>query len=220
MHHGPQDVGARDEGAHHAVVGEVAGRIGFDPWLHTKREIDGIRAALPAHIELVPCDNLIDRIWNDRPAPPQAPARAHPMELAGESSETKRTRIAASLAPAQACVLTLPDSICWLLNIRGADIPRNPVKEMRRDRDQVVGEIIVGIVQGWHLVARAKKKHGRPRAGLAKPPEPKIEQGVYVSSMDGSIALPAVPAFDVEKDAASSPTWPPLKDSSWLLDVR
>lgn len=109
------------------MQGEVAGRIGFDPWLHTKREIDGIRAALPAHIELVPCDNLIDRIWNDRPAPPQAPARAHPMELAGESSETKRTRIAASLAPAQACVLTLPDSICWLLNIRGADIPRNPV---------------------------------------------------------------------------------------------
>ncbi len=109
------------------MQGEVAGRIGFDPWLHTKREIDGIRAALPAHIELVPCNNLIDRIWNDRPAPPQAPARAHPMELAGESSETKRTRIAASLAPAQACVLTLPDSICWLLNIRGADIPRNPV---------------------------------------------------------------------------------------------
>ena len=109
------------------MQGEVAGRIGFDPWLHTKREIDGIRAALPAHIELVPCDNLIDRIWNDRPAPPQAPARAHPMELAGESSETKRTRIAARLAPARACVLTLPDSICWLLNIRGADIPRNPV---------------------------------------------------------------------------------------------
>ena len=109
------------------MQGEVAGRIGFDPWLHTKREIDGIRAALPAHIKLVPCNNLIDRIWNDRPAPPQAPARAHPMELAGETSETKRTRIAASLAPARACVLTLPDSICWLLNIRGADIPRNPV---------------------------------------------------------------------------------------------
>jgi len=109
------------------MQGEIAGRIGFDPWLHTKREIDGIRAALPTHIELVPCDNLIDRIWNDRPAPPQAPARAHPIEFAGESSEAKRTRIAASLAPARACVLTLPDSICWLLNIRGADIPRNPV---------------------------------------------------------------------------------------------
>jgi Xaa-Pro aminopeptidase len=109
------------------MQGEIAGRIGFDPWLHTKREIDGIRAALPAHIELVPCNNLIDRIWHDRPAPPQAPARAHPIEFAGESSEAKRTRIAASLAPARACVLTLPDSICWLLNIRGADIPRNPV---------------------------------------------------------------------------------------------
>ena len=27
----------------------------------------------------------------------------------------------------KAAVITLPDSICWLLNIRGSDIPRNPV---------------------------------------------------------------------------------------------
>ncbi|MBC2836744.1 L,D-transpeptidase [Paragemmobacter straminiformis] len=30
-------------------------------------------------------------------------------------------------------------------------------------------------------------------AGLAKPPEPKLAQGVYVSSMDGTFKLPAVP---------------------------
>ena len=24
-------------------------------------------------------------------------------------------------------MITLPDSLCWLLNIRGADVPRNPV---------------------------------------------------------------------------------------------
>ncbi|AWB48066.1 L,D-transpeptidase [Gemmobacter aquarius] len=34
-------------------------------------------------------------------------------------------------------------------------------------------------------------------AGLAKPPEPKIEQGVYVSSMDGRFTLPAVPVEKV-----------------------
>jgi lipoprotein-anchoring transpeptidase ErfK/SrfK len=34
-------------------------------------------------------------------------------------------------------------------------------------------------------------------AGLAKPPEPKIEQGVYVSAMDGAIKLPAIPVEKV-----------------------
>jgi Xaa-Pro aminopeptidase len=29
----------------------------------------------------------------------------------------------------RAAVITLPDSLCWLLNIRGADVPRNPVMQ-------------------------------------------------------------------------------------------
>ncbi len=34
-------------------------------------------------------------------------------------------------------------------------------------------------------------------AGLAKPPEPRVAQGVYVSSMDGAFKLPAVPVEKV-----------------------
>lgn len=103
------------------------GQIGFDPWLHTKREIEAIQATLPFNVQLTPCANLIDRIWADRAAAPESRARPHPIEFAGETSETKRARIARAIAPARACILTLPDSICWLLNIRGADIPRNPL---------------------------------------------------------------------------------------------
>jgi Xaa-Pro aminopeptidase len=53
----------------------------------------------------------------------------HPVDLAGESSPDKRARIAKILHDAgqTAAVLTLPDSISWLLNIRGSDIPKNPV---------------------------------------------------------------------------------------------
>jgi Xaa-Pro aminopeptidase len=49
--------------------------------------------------------------------------------MAGESHGEKRTRIAEALRKAgqRAAVLTLPDSVAWLLNIRGTDIPRNPV---------------------------------------------------------------------------------------------
>ncbi|WP_444464534.1 aminopeptidase P family protein [Rhodobacter capsulatus] len=106
------------------------GRIGFDPWLHTRKEVEDLRKALDGSgVELVETANLIDAIWTDRPAPPCAPARVHPLDVAGESSAEKRARLAAALAKqgAQAAVLTLPDSIAWALNIRGADIPRNPV---------------------------------------------------------------------------------------------
>jgi len=109
---------------------QAGNRVGFDPWLHTPDQIEALRADLSGSgIELVSCRNLVDRLWQDRPSPPAAPAEAFPAELAGRTSVEKRTQVAASLASEgqAAAVLTLPDSIAWLLNIRGADLPRLPV---------------------------------------------------------------------------------------------
>ncbi|MCB2137421.1 MAG: aminopeptidase P family protein [Rhodobacteraceae bacterium] len=106
------------------------GRIAFDPWLHTAKEVEEIETALEGSgISLSPESNFIDPIWPDRPAPPLGPVRIHPLDFAGESSAAKRARLAAELTAAgqNAAVLTLPDSISWLLNIRGSDIERNPV---------------------------------------------------------------------------------------------
>jgi Xaa-Pro aminopeptidase len=106
------------------------GVIGFDPWLHTADEIAKIEAAITGNpITLRPVDNQIDRIWPDQPAAPMGRAFAHPDSLSGETSQDKRARLAATLrADTQtATVITLPDSLCWLLNIRGADVPRNPI---------------------------------------------------------------------------------------------
>jgi len=104
------------------------GRVGFDPWLHTRAEIDAAAKAAP-NIDLVPTDNLVDRIWPDQPAPPDGKAIPYPIEFAGEKSSDKRKRIAAILKKdgQRAAVLTLPDSICWLLNIRGSDVTRTPL---------------------------------------------------------------------------------------------
>ena len=101
------------------------GILAYDPWLHTKAEIADLRDQLP-RFSLRPVENLVDAIWDDQPAPPVAPYLVHPIEHAGESHDDKRGRLAAELK-AKAAVITLPDSIAWLLNIRGADIPRNPV---------------------------------------------------------------------------------------------
>ncbi|MEO1364673.1 MAG: aminopeptidase P family protein [Pseudomonadota bacterium] len=106
------------------------GRVGFDPWLHTPGQIEAAEKALAGtRVALVTCDNLVDRCWPDQPGPAVAPAKVHPIEFAGESHHDKRARLAATLdeGGVSAAVITLPDSICWLLNIRGADIPRNPV---------------------------------------------------------------------------------------------
>ncbi len=105
------------------------GRVGFDPWLHTTAEIGELEKVLEGSgVTLVPGENLVDRIWADRPARPAAPVVKYPKALAGEGDETKRARIAAMLKEAgqRAAVLTLPDSICWLLNIRGGDVARIP----------------------------------------------------------------------------------------------
>ncbi|MEH7827055.1 aminopeptidase P family protein [Gemmobacter denitrificans] len=108
----------------------TGGEIGFDPWLHTGDEIARLEEALAGSgIGLRPVSNMIDAIWPDQPAPPLGRAFAHPDALAGESSAAKRARLAEDLRRAgqRASVITLPDSLCWLLNIRGADVPRNPV---------------------------------------------------------------------------------------------
>ncbi len=106
------------------------GAVGFDPWLHGVDEIEKLEQALDrSGIHLLPVSNLIDRIWQDQPEPPAGPVVAHPLEFAGEAAEDKRARLGRALHDAgeAAAVLTLPDSICWLLNIRGSDVPRNPV---------------------------------------------------------------------------------------------
>ena len=73
--------------------------------------------------------NAVDAIWADQPPPPMGRVWVHPEDLAGAGHAEKRARLAADLTKARqgAAVITLPDSICWLLNLRGADVPRNPV---------------------------------------------------------------------------------------------
>ncbi|MEQ8247887.1 MAG: aminopeptidase P family protein [Alphaproteobacteria bacterium] len=107
------------------------GRLGYDPWLHTPTGVDNFeKACRDAGGTLVACDNNpLDAVWTDRPAPPKTPAVAYPLNFAGETSASKRQRVAQSLSDGKVdvAVLTAPDSIAWLLNIRGADLEYTPV---------------------------------------------------------------------------------------------
>ena len=106
------------------------GTVGIDPWLHTLGDATKLNTQLAGSgIKVVETENLVDRIWHDQPARPASPVTKYPKELAGAGDETKRGNISKILRDTgqASAVLTLPDSICWLLNIRGADIPKIPV---------------------------------------------------------------------------------------------
>ena len=102
--------------------------MGFDPWLYTVLQLKDLDAALSGSgITLRPLGNLVDEIWDDRPAPPRNPVRVQPDDLAGEPHASKRKRLSQDLKAQTRAFIALPDSICWILNIRGTDIERNPV---------------------------------------------------------------------------------------------
>lgn len=115
------------------IVGslEAGQKLGYDPWLHPPQEVDKFRTACErAGGALLPCaGNPVDAVWRDRPPPPLSPMVPHELRFAGQSSSEKRAQVARTLASSglQAAVLTAPDSIAWLLNIRGRDVPHTPL---------------------------------------------------------------------------------------------
>src|SRR6185312_14706273 len=108
--------------------GEV---LAYDPRLHTIGEVERYRAAAEtAGGSLAPLpDNPLDAVWVGRPPLPLGPVAPHERRFAGLGAEEKRQMIAERLAAegVDATVLTAPDSIAWLLNIRGTDVPHTPL---------------------------------------------------------------------------------------------
>jgi Xaa-Pro aminopeptidase len=113
----------------HLGVGAV---VGFDPWLHTAGEIKRLAGQIGKKgLLLKPvARNPVDRAWGrERPQPPRNPVVLHSVKRAGRTADKKIADVQKRLiADGQDyVVLTLPDSICWLFNIRGSDIAHNPV---------------------------------------------------------------------------------------------
>ncbi|HZH28133.1 MAG TPA: aminopeptidase P family protein [Azospirillaceae bacterium] len=107
------------------------GRLGYDPRLHTigwvekaKTELDRIGG------QLVAVDrNPVDAVWTDQPPAPISPVVPHDVRHAGKPSAEKREELAMALRDAgcAAAVLTQAESVAWLLNVRGADVPHTPL---------------------------------------------------------------------------------------------
>ena len=109
----------------------AGGRLGYDPWLHTRdgwRAMTGTGRVGATTVALT--ENPIDAVWADQPPPPLTPMLPT-ASFTGRTSADKRRGLAEQLAAAghDAFVLTSPESIAWLLNVRGGDVPRTPLSQ-------------------------------------------------------------------------------------------
>ena len=67
-------------------------RLGYDPWLHGKTEIDKLRKVAKlrgAALVSLP-ENLVDLVWEDQPAAPAGSVRIHPADVAGSARRWRR----------------------------------------------------------------------------------------------------------------------------------
>jgi Xaa-Pro aminopeptidase len=104
-------------------------RLGFDPWLVTADQAKRFREACEGvGAEFVAVDsNPVDAIWKDQPQRPTAPLVTQPTQFAGRTATEKLKDMQKAIAGHDAVVLTQPDSVAWLFNLRGHDVPFTPV---------------------------------------------------------------------------------------------
>jgi Xaa-Pro aminopeptidase len=168
--------------AHHWIA-ENAGagaRIAYDPWLHTPDRLVVLReSTVRAGATLVPTEpNPVDVIWTDQPAAPLAPVEIHPVLYAGRGSREKRDEAVASVVRTGAAfvILSAPDSINWLLDIRGGETPNTPL---------ALGFAALGVDGSLDLFMDARKFTAATQAHLGDSVtiHPPVELGRYLDAL-------------------------------------
>ena len=105
--------------------------IGMDGMVNTVAVVEKMKEELKQRGGITVRTNFdpLARIWKDRPQIPQSPVEIQPMELAGEETTSKLTRIRQALRArhADGMLVTALDDIAWTLNLRGSDVHCNPV---------------------------------------------------------------------------------------------
>lgn len=113
-----------------AATLESGGTAGVDGTVVTQAFCDELAAVLmPKGITLELTHDPFAEIYPDRPALPDNPVTVHPLEYAGETAASKIERILAEAAK-KGCTsvfVSALDDIAWTLNLRGSDVPCNPV---------------------------------------------------------------------------------------------
>ena len=111
------------------VNAEPTAKIGFAPDMMTPEVFTQLFASLglPATQFVFGADPFT-LLWDDRPALSMAPAEMMPENVAGRSAGDKLKDLTEWMLEHQTSRLFITElsEICWMLNLRGSDIPYNP----------------------------------------------------------------------------------------------
>lgn len=127
--------------------------VGFDGSVFSVDLFKGMGKAFKSkNINIKIEKDLIDEIWEDRPEIPKELVFLHGIKYAGKSRVEKlnKVRVNMSSKGANYYLLTSLDDIAWLLNIRGNDVPNNPV---------VISNVLVGEDKCYLFVDASKVTH-------------------------------------------------------------
>ncbi len=113
------------------LSGATSTEVGIDGMSSSAATVEALIADLRKAGGITVRTNLdvLEEIWDDRPALPEDAVCEHCMEYAGESRAEKLRRIRAALREVHAdgMLMSALDDIAWTLNLRGSDVHCNPV---------------------------------------------------------------------------------------------
>lgn len=102
--------------------------LGFDGQLFAHSQVQPLRKRLsPGGIQLAYSEDLIGKVWKDRPDLPQTPVFEVSADYTGKTRAEKIAKVQEMMEDADYYLATGLDDIAWLLNIRGKDVECNPV---------------------------------------------------------------------------------------------
>ena len=105
-------------------------RVGFDADCVSIAAARSLETSLSAKgIDLVPGEDLVAMLRDDRPALPNRPVFLHDTKFAGKSRGEKLSALRTQMKNLDADhhLISTLDDIAWLLNLRGSDVSYNPV---------------------------------------------------------------------------------------------
>ena len=103
--------------------------LGFDGRLVNQADVEKIENSIEENIKFVDQYDLVGDIWNARPEAPVGDTFVHESKYTGLTTSEKIQQVRDEMKKKNAdyFLLSSLDDIAWLYNIRGKDVPNNPV---------------------------------------------------------------------------------------------
>lgn len=117
-------------------------RIGIDKATLTVKGEQDLQKAFKEVLDLVPFDDLLEQVWQDRSEVPAKPVSSLPDDIAGFSRSQKLAMVRYAMVQqgASHTVISSLDDIAWITNLRGDDVPYNPV---------FLAYLVIGKTDAW-----------------------------------------------------------------------